>query len=694
MKRLAIGVLCACPFATAMARATTTDTINTQQLSEVIVEIRNQRLGPEVSTYIPTSKQKNAAQTASDLLNRMAIPQLRFYHDDNITDLTGKSIDVFIDFLPASKEDLDGMRIQDVKRVEYYDFPSDPRFHGKTHVVNFVMQKYEYGGYIKGYGWETTGNAGQISLYSKLQYKRMTFDIAAGAFYTNQNHTGADSYETYRLAQPDGTVDVFERNSIQDKGSMHTRTYWPTFKALYSSDRIQIQNIVGANFNHAPVNDRSGYVIYSPEVSARTDFSAHASDRVNSVSYSGYWNFILDSSNSITFTPRYTYSHTNSSSLYIEENVGEYQNSAKDDSHQFSGNLTYVHTFGKWGNLNTMLQTIIITNNTSYSGTSNTKDNAHTYRVGPGVQYSLSKGKVYGMAGFGFHWDRQEYLDYKENSTAPWIDFSLQYSPDDRHSVRGEFHHMKSIPSSSYRSTAVIQSNPLMSYTGNPYLVSYGSYDAGVNYSFIPDNRITLSAFATTWIVDNRYVYDYIPAANGILRTIKQPGGGYSQWDYGAYATIRLLGQKLQISAQVNAKSVHNGAPYNLNKTRLVYALQANCYLGNWTFSGLYYAPQGYPDGCMVGTWMTTKSYYRLQAGWSNSIWNIQLQLANFARWNWKSDKSMMHSQYYDKTEQTYSINDHALAKLSVTYTFGFGKKVKRGDEATPQTGINSGILK
>ena len=173
-----------------------------------------------------------------------------------------------------------------------------------------------------------------------------------------------------------------------------------------------------------------------------------------------------------------------------------------------------------------MLQTIINSNRTDYSGTSSTKDNARTYRVGPGVQYSVTKGKFYGMAGVGYHWDRQKYLDYKDDSGAPWVDFSLQYSPNDRHSVRGEFHHMKSIPSSSYRSSAIIQSNPLMSYTGNPDLISYGSYDAGLNYSFIPSNVFSLSAFASTWIVDNRYVYDYVPTETGILRTIKQPGGG------------------------------------------------------------------------------------------------------------------------------------------------------------------------
>lgn len=685
---LALTPLCA------MAQSTESDSVTTQELNEVVVEARNQRLGAEVSTYIPTSKQRNASQTATDLLSRMAIPQIKISPNDDITDLAGKSVDVFIDFLPASKEDLQGMRMQDVKKVEYYDYPSDPRFQGKAHVVNFVMQKYEYGGYVKALGWEHTSNAGQISLFSKLQYKRMTFDIAAGYFYIDQNHTGGDVYETFRLPQSDGSDKVFERNSIQGKGKWRKNLYWPTFKALYSSDKITILNVVGASFDHTPRNYSSGFIEYAPAITERVDYSQNSSNRVNSLSYSGYWNFILNDKNTINFSPWYAYSHTNTGSLYTEAGADDFYNAAKDNSHQFRGNLTYSHSFGKWGSLNVMFQTFITSNNTSYYGTTNTSDNARTYRIGPGAKYSLSKDKVYAMVGFGYLWDRQKYLDYKDDSAAPWIDFSLQYAPNDHHSIRGEFHHMKSIPSSSYRSAVTIQSNPLMSYTGNPNLVSYGSYDADVNYSFIPNNKFSISAFASTWIVDNRYVYDYVPTETGILRTIRQPGGGYSQWTYGAYTSLRLFDNKLQLTAQLSGTSVHNGEPYNLDKTKLVYALQANYYLDNWNFSGLYYSPQGYPDGCMVGTWMKTKSYYRIAAGWSNSSWNLQLQLINFARWNWRSEKSIMHSRYYDRIEQTYSTSDHALARLSVTYTFGFGKKIQRGDEASQQSGVNSGILK
>lgn len=694
MKRLTIGILCAFGTTIAMSQTTPTDSVNTRELDEIVVEARSQRLGAEVSTYVPTSKQKNAAISASDLLDRMAIPQLNISPDGSIKALSGKQVDVFIEFLPASTEDMSGMRMQDVKKIEYYDFPSDPRFMGKAHVVNFIMQKYEYGGYLKTMAWESTVNAGYLGIYSKMQYRRMTFDIAAGGFYKNNKHSGEDTYEIFRLPQSDGSLNIFERNSIQDISLSKYQQYWPTFKALYKSDRISINNVIGANFYRTPNEAQSGHIEYSPEIAQRTDYTSASSNRVNSISYSGYWNFIIDDKNSINFSPRYAYSHTNTQSRYSETGSKEYINTAIDNSHQFNSNLTYAHSFGEWGNLNTMLQSIISTSNTTYAGTANMSDYTRTYRIGPGIQYSLSKGKFYGLAGFGFHWNRQDNLNFKETSTAPWIDLSLQYSPNDRHSLRSDFHHMKSIPSSNFLSTAIIQSNPLMSYTGNPNLIPFNSYDVGLNYSFIPNNRYSLSAFFSAWIADNRYIYDYEPTATGILRTIKQPGGEYWQCSYGIYGSVRLFDRSLQLTAQLNANSVHNGAPYNLNKTRIGYAINARYYLDNWSFSAIYYSAQGYPDGYMVGTWMETKPTVMLQAGWANASWNILMQVFDFTKWNWKGNKSSMHSPYYDKIEQFYSINSHACAKITLTYTFGFGKKIERGNEASQQSGISSGILK
>lgn len=129
------------------AQVKTKDSLSIQ-LKEVVVEADQQNISASVSTYFPTSKQKNASQSGIDLLNRMAIPQLALGAGTTINTVGNRPVAVFIDWLPATADDLKNMRTTDVKKVEYYDYPSDPRFLGNAHVVNFVMKRYEYGGYL------------------------------------------------------------------------------------------------------------------------------------------------------------------------------------------------------------------------------------------------------------------------------------------------------------------------------------------------------------------------------------------------------------------------------------------------------------------------------------------------------------------------------------------------------------------
>ena len=126
------------------------DTLKTRELSEVVVKARMQRTSATSTSYIPTGKQKNAAQNAIDLLRHLAIPQIIVNLVDNtVTTPSDQAVAMYINYIPASQEEIEGIRTADVRRVEFLDFPTDPRFHGNEHVVNFIMQKYEYGGYTK-----------------------------------------------------------------------------------------------------------------------------------------------------------------------------------------------------------------------------------------------------------------------------------------------------------------------------------------------------------------------------------------------------------------------------------------------------------------------------------------------------------------------------------------------------------------
>lgn len=168
------SLLCATVATASMAQSEVTDSIKNKELEEVVVEATLQQTSAQKSTFIPTNRQKNASQTGAELIERIGIPQLRVLADGRIETNSGKNVAVFIDFIPASDNDLKAMRMADVKRVEYYEYPSDPRLQGNQYVVNYIMAKYEYGGYIKGFGHANLLSYSEQLLGNiRFQYKKI-----------------------------------------------------------------------------------------------------------------------------------------------------------------------------------------------------------------------------------------------------------------------------------------------------------------------------------------------------------------------------------------------------------------------------------------------------------------------------------------------------------------------------------------
>ena len=60
----------------------------------------------------------------------------------------------------------------------------------------------------------------------------------------------------------------------------------------------------------------------------------------------------------------------------------------------------------------------------------------------------------------------------------------------------------------------------------------------------------------------------------------------------------------------------------------------------------------------------------------------------------WDVSDHYIESPLYTEHRTGYGTSYHAQLNLSVTYTFGYGKKVQRGNEVGAQQGAGSGILK
>ena len=664
-------------------------------LGAVTVEADNSHLYADRSVYIPSARQKNASQTGADLLSHMAIPQLGMITNGNITTNSGRDVAIYVDYLPVSENELKAMNVKDVKKVEYYTSPSDPRFQGKENVVNFIMQQYEYGGYVKGFGHlNLISYSEQLLASTRFQYKKMKYDLIASGWNMNNNHYGSDITETILLPDESGKITEFNRYSSTTKSKTEKQQYFAGFKATYTSDKILASSEIDGSVNNNPRNDMEGSVSYSQNLYPTSSYISTFDEKSRFISFSGHYYFELSGKNSLTFTPYYVYSHTEQASAYTEAPFSGIYNSAVDNTNQFQANLNYSHNFGNFGNLLAFIRGNYEYNRTSYSGSVSSYDKAKAIRIGGGATYSIDKDNFYGLIGFGYDWDQLIFQNIEDKKASPWADLSLRFLLKKKHSLSMTFHYSTWQPSPSYKSDNIIVSSPFLKYTGNPNLLPYTAYDLGVDYTWIPNKRFNMAAFAYGWTVSNRYAFDYEPTSEGILRTIKQPFGSFVNLKYGVNATARFIDNNLSVSAQVAQVLNHDGEPSNQNHSYIYWHAQIRYYLRKWNFSMTYISDKANTEGSTSGYWTKSKSDWQLSIGWANGDWNVNANIINMTRWNWRAGLRKMHSQYYSISEQLYNGSSHALIQLSATYTFGYGKKVQRDNEPYVSGSASSGILK
>ena len=326
------------------------DTLKTQELNEVVVQAHMQRTSSAKSTYTPSGKQKNAAQNAVDLLRQMAIPQIRINPiDETVTDNVGGSVAIYINFLEASKEEMEGLRTADVRRVEYLEFPTDPRFRGAERVINIIVQEYAYGGYTKVTADENflVGLSSRVNIFSKFSYKKMTYDLYAGANNWNNHHIGSTTEGIYRLTGQDGKEISLTRKETLESSHYKQNQYPVTFRATYNSNKIQIRNLLAFTSLDIPTNEYSGKLEYSPNSAPGYSFDRKNPNRSNSVAYSGTYFFVLPKGFSVDFSPSFNYTHGNDYTDYAVSNQPTIYRHAKENAYNYRLNLYIRKSFGQ-----------------------------------------------------------------------------------------------------------------------------------------------------------------------------------------------------------------------------------------------------------------------------------------------------------------------------------------------------------
>lgn len=679
------------------AQGNSSDSIQGKKLNEVVVEGQIQSTSPGLTTYYPDKQSKRAAQNAIDLLNYMGIPQINVNPvAGSVTTPGGDEVAIYIDMEEASQVEKDALRPEDVKKVEYYVFPTDPRFNHAKYVINITLRRYEYGGYAKFSG---TGNimagSGSGLGYAKIAYKRMTYDISVNDKFTDRHHTGSEQWQVFRFPQADGPVQEITRDNILDYSRFTENQLGVSFRARYTSDKSVITNSFAFSSINTPHSDNSGRLVFSDDIFRGDSYSGVSNSTYIYPRWRGNYYFNIGNGFKFNAVPAVFYQRTKSNSMYKSDESSIVTDAVED---AITGQLQVQlnKTIGRRHTFDMNLLGLYYYDKVKYSGNTVASPEFNQFAYGGIIGYTYAGNKFYGRFSAGIAGEANRISGVTNNSCIPLLNVNAQYAFNRRHSLSLSVQYNVDPAKAADKTPDIIQENELLYKTGNPHLKNVHWSNTALEYTFLPDNLFSVSAFAGWRRYFNHFVPVFTPdGPDGMmLRTIEN-NGDCQEIYVGTSLTARLLDRRLVLRATPQVYFERLTGLYAESNKYVSLSLSATYYIDKFYLSAFYSpASRSLQLYSLDATSSRGRSSYQLKAGWSNGRWNLSVSAVNIFRRDWISASSSLTSRWFDQYTTEYSAASHQFVSLTASYTFGFGKKVKRGDEVQGIESGNSAIMK
>jgi hypothetical protein len=673
------------------------DTAQTHNLKEIVVESKRMNMTVNKISYTPSKRQRNSSANGAMLLHQLAIPQLKVdVLSGDVKTSGGAEVSFFIDGVPATSNDVAAINTRDVMRVEVMDYPDDPRFRNAAHVVNYVMQKYEYGGYTK------LSNADMLlsclstenTVNSKLVYKKMMYDIRASHQYTNGKHNGSNETQIYNLPgyADDGATSITRTSMVESSKNIVNRAS-ASFRALYQDTKIEYSSQLDWAFDGARTKNQTGSLMYTPSIFSADSWDICNPTRKNSVNWSNDLYKPLPCQWTLSAMFNVSYDHTNQTQYMQEGDVNIRDLTAKEDVWSTQAMVDLSKKIG--GNQTFSFNMVSKTYKSDIDYLSAEKDYNHVTQLtlAPGVAYSYRPNeKLYALLRLFATYYHSSTSAITEKKVFPSAELHMSWMPHQRHRFGIDAGYVIKTPSGSQTNSVLLQTDQLQWTQGNPNLKSYHDTSLQINYTWSPSQYINVSPIAT-WIYRRNYfadTYSLMDGGRGILVKPENCGNYNNLWatvNFSAYA----LNRKLVLSVSPTISYHKFTGFYDINQTGASATVSGVYYLGSFYVGASYASAEKFYNQADAIK-RETRSQYWLMAGWGNSSWTVYGVLVNPFRSHWLSNITSIETQDYAMRTTAVGLRDHRRINLSVVYTFGYGKKVNRNNDLQSASTTDSSI--
>lgn len=660
------------------------------ELGEFVVEGNTVTMDGKKMTLVPTPRDKKFAYDGIGILQNMALPNVVVDPRTRaVTNAAGVGYTFFIDYVPASAQQVSDIRPQDVLRVEVIESPDDPRFNGARIAANFIMKKYEYGGYTKFNGRQQfPSEFGDYSVYSKLSYRRMTYDISGG---TRFNHTtaltGSDSESIYRFG--DETVTRFQK--VDSYRDLRYRPY-VTARAIYSTPGIMISNTIGYSGSDLRFGIQKGSVEY-PGLTPAEETVRKTDSNSNSVAWSGMFYFSLPKQFSLNINGSASRTGTDDWSSYTAGAANPIVNDITEKEWNTKGDVTVTKKFGAQS-VGASVYAGWRENMLDYHTDALTELKFHESYVNFYIRSSFNIGILNISPNVSASYTVQT---FNGKNMASW--YPKAYVPawvriNDRQAAYMSFEYSKGVSSPTEMNPVLVRRNEIDAVEGNEDLEYFDFYLGRLGYN-IAFGRFSANVSGELTYFGNIVVPVYEPRyAAGESPMMVQSFANNGSTLFGN-AMLRLsgrfFGNSLTVQLYGRANYFHRSGLYARSRWNFTGGADASYYIRNFRIAAGYYTPS-LNHSAAFDQW--SPCYYYLQTTWTWNGLNITLQTTSPFRKSCVLSTSTIDAGDFVRHATEYNSAYRQNLSLTVTYSFGYGKKASTDNEVQKLEGGSSIILK
>lgn len=630
-------------------------------------------------TIYPTRQQLESSTNGYSLLSKLTLPHLRIdpvMH--TVTALTNLgSVQVRINNVIASKEDLLALDMKAVEQIDYIDNPGVRYGEGVAYVVNIIV-KHPVSGYDIGADLTNTLTAinGDETVFGKFNLGKSEFGVTYGLDYRNFKGTDYEERATYEMESGEKSHILRKQLDGQNKNLSHN------IQLTYSlSDSAYVfQSKLSARKDIQPHN------VWT-KMGGTTNYEEHSSSHTSSPALDLYFHRDFARHQSLTANAVGTYIKT---TCYAEHNEGnDYAYSVEGKSYTLWAEAIYENRLKLFTlSLGTQYSQLYINN--VYSGDANTSNSMRSSGIYFFGQLKGRLGKLGYMGGLGVsnRYYRQD--DWNNSFLLFRPKLTVSYPLVKELKLKYDFEVSQHVSQIALVSDVAIKQNAFETLVGNP--------DISPNRVTSHDLRLTYSAkrimteLQGYWRLNADCNMEKYTRKDGhFFQTQTNANNECSFFFIQSYNRWEAVPEHLSVTIYGGIYRFFNFTDdYSHTYTAFNGGASVEAYLGKWTLTA--YADNGWNFmegehcGHQSAAWFLTASYRMKDV-------SISLYLQHPFSANPLTQKTEILNRYIHKEISQYSRDLGNMLTLNLTWKLSSGRKYRDIQRSMNHRDTETGIL-